>query len=326
MLPTVSLAQAEILLTGTVANDAGTPVEYATVSLLDAADSSLITGAVAGAGGEWELRAKGARQPVLVSASFVGYETTYSSSFRVTDRPPAFDLRLRSAASILEQVEVTGRKLTDLHRVDKQVFDASQFTNARGGTATDVLRNLPAVAVGADGSISVRGTTGFQLVIDGRPTQGDPLAVLAQLPANAVASVEFITSPSAKYDPDGKGGILNIKTTRGSLDGWSVTANANVGLPSVATYDNAEAHRRYGVDLTAGYRGGKWEYTLGLDYRRDDPGGPAYRLRQHLPTGHADRVPLGGRTQLRPRKLLRSPAARLPPHEAPAARRGPLRG
>ncbi|MBB4080898.1 outer membrane receptor protein involved in Fe transport [Lewinella aquimaris] len=269
-LPWLCFAQSGISLTGTVLDEDGAGVEYATVSLLQASDSSLLVGGVAGAGGIWQLQTTSVGESVLLRASFLGYEATYSPVFTVERRSSAVALHLRTAAQVLAEVEVTGRKLTDLHRVDKQVFDAAQFSNARGGTATDVLRNLPAVSVAADGTISVRGTDGFQLVIDGKPTQGDPLTILAQLPANAIESVEFITSPSAKYDPDGKGGILNIKTRRGSLNGWAVTANANLGLPSVQPYGNAERPHRYGADVTAGYRGSDWEYTLGLDYRRDD--------------------------------------------------------
>ncbi|MGB3798541.1 MAG: TonB-dependent receptor [Lewinella sp.] len=264
---------AQLTLRGTVVDEGGNGVEYATVSLMAASDSSLLEGVVAGAQGNWELQTDSQLSGLLVQASFVGYEPAYASVPAGEDSASPITLYLRTAASVLQEVEVTGRKLTDLHRVDKQVFDAAQFENARGGTATDVLRNLPAVSVGADGGISVRGTTGFQVIIDGKPVQGDPLLVLGQLPANAIASVEFITAPSAKYDPDGKGGILNIRMKDGSLNGWSVTANAMLGAPTVRDYGNSDQTRRYGADVTAGYRGGQWQTTLGLDYRRDDLAG-----------------------------------------------------
>ncbi len=233
-------AQSTVTLTGQVLDESGTGVGYATLSLLDAADSTLLSGGVAGADGRWEVAGVRVGQRVLLSASFVGYATVYLPALTVERRPSPVTLHLRTAAQVLEEVEVRGKKLTDLHRVDRQVFDAQQFENARGGTATDVLRNLPAVSVAADGNISVRGSNGFQLVIDGKPTQGDPLSLLAQLPANAIESVEFITSPSARYDPDGKGGILNIRTRRGSLNGWTLTANGSPGLPSVRNYGNAD--------------------------------------------------------------------------------------
>ena len=73
-----------------------------------------------------------------------------------------------------------------------------------------LLKNLPSVTIDGMGEISVRGSKGFTILINGKPTQGDAGAVLAQLPANALESVELITAPSAKYDPEGKAGILNI--------------------------------------------------------------------------------------------------------------------
>ena len=273
LLPLFCGAQSTVTLTGLVLDESGTGVEYATLSILDATDSTLLSGGVAGANGRWEVAGVRVGQRVLLSASFVGYATVYLPALTVDRRPPPLTLHLRTAARVLEEVEVRGKKLTDLHRVDRQVFDARQFENARGGTATDVLRNLPAVSVAADGNISVRGSNGFQLVIDGKPTQGDPLSLLAQLPANAIESVEFITSPSAKYDPDGKGGILNIRTRRGSLNGWTLTANGSLGLPSVRNYDNADHPRRDGADVTVGYRDADWDCTLGLSYLRDDLAG-----------------------------------------------------
>lgn len=272
-LPVCCLAQTGVTLTGTVIDESEQAVEFATVSVLSAADSSLITGGVAGAGGVWEISNVPAGRSVIVQASFMGYESAYSGPTLAERSTPPFLLRLRSMAQLLEEIEVTGKKLTEIHRLDRQEFDAGQFTNARGGTATDVIRNLPAVSVDAQGEISVRGATGFLLLIDGQPVQTDPATMLAQLPANAIAKIELITTPGAKFDPDGQAGIINITTTGGSLDGWSAAANVNVGLPAVRDFDNADPQRRYAIDGTANYRSGRWDIGLGADYRRDDDGG-----------------------------------------------------
>lgn len=268
------VAQSTVSLRGTVTDgDTDLPIEFATVSLLNAADSSLMLGAVAGAGGAWEISKVPRGISVLVQASFIGYVPSYSEVFIAQRGSPAMGLTLRSGAEILAEVEVTGKKLTDIHRLDRQSFDAEQFTNASGGTGTDVIANLPAVSVNAQGEITVRGATGFLVLIDGRPVQTNPATILGQLPANAIASVEIITTPGAKYDPDGKAGIVNIVTKTGSRDGWSAAANLNYGLPSIEDYDNAETQRRYAADFSAGYRAGKWDIGFGLDYRRDDNAG-----------------------------------------------------
>ena len=251
----------------------GAPVEFATISVLDPTDSTLLSGGAAGGNGEWELESFPSSYPILLRASFIGYEPAYRelTEGEATGSPIRF--HLRTGAQLLREVEVTGKALTDVHRLDRQAFDAEQFRNAQGGTATDVLRNLPAVSVGALGEISVRGSTGFLLMIDGKPVQTDPATVLDQLPANAITKVELITTPGAKYDPDGQAGIINITTTGADLRGWSVTGNLNYGLPAVRDFGSAAPQRRYAADVGVNYRDARWDVGAGLSYQREDDGG-----------------------------------------------------
>lgn len=267
-------AQRTAKITGSLL-DAATrlPIEYATVGIYTAADTSLVSGVATDAAGHFAISTELPAEPVIIAAQFLGYQTYYSAPLRITRSLDLGEIGLSSAAALLEAIEVSGKKLTEIHRIDKQVFDAGQFQNARGGTAADVLRNLPSVALDGSGTITVRGAAGFLVLIDGKPVQTDPAIVLAQLPANAIESVELITAPSAKYDPDGNAGILNIKTRKGSRDGWYLLANLGGGLPSIEPYDNAEASQRYGADLTGSYRAGDWDIGFGLDYRRDDNSG-----------------------------------------------------
>ncbi|NJC27997.1 outer membrane beta-barrel family protein [Neolewinella antarctica] len=266
--------QATAQISGRVLDkDQNTPVAFATVSLLAASDSSLISGTVTGSEGEWSLGGVETDKNYLVKASFIGYADRYSVLFSGNAAPSPITLHLRSAPNILRAVEVTGKQLTDLHRLDRQTFDAEQFANARGGTGADVIANLPSVSVDALGEISVRGATGFTVLIDGRPVQSNPATILAGLPANAIASVEVITTPGAQYDPDGKAGIINIVTKAGSPDGWSGVANVNYGLPSVEDYGNKDPQRRYAADVNLGYHQGKWDLGFGANYLRDDNAG-----------------------------------------------------
>lgn len=247
-------------------------IEYAGVTLYLAKDSSLINGVVTDENGQFTFRDLKS-DTVYIMAQFLGYETFQSNVFQINGSIDLGTINLGVNASVLQEIEVTGREITAFHRLDKQVFDAGQFQSAQGGNATDVLRNLPSISVNALGEISVRGATGFILMINGKPVQSDPGLMLSQIPANAIEDIEIITAPSAKYDPDGKAGIINIKTRQGVTDGLFLVANGLIGLPSIEPYDNAEAARRYGGDLTVNYKKGKWDLSAGLDYSRNDVSG-----------------------------------------------------
>ncbi len=99
---------------------------------------------------------------------------------------------------------------TVVTRLDRISYRAGDFETARGGTAADLLSHLPALSVSPDGKVSIRGTTDFIVYLNGRPTQIEPDVLLAQLPATSVVGIDIITVPSAAYDAQGKGGIINM--------------------------------------------------------------------------------------------------------------------
>lgn len=249
------------------------PIEYASVAVYRLPDSTLVNGVVTDEQGYFEIKDLPTEVQLYVLVQFMGYERYMSPVFQANANTDLGLISLVLSTALLEEVEIFAREITSFHRVDRQVFDASQFQNAQGGNATDVLRNLPSVSVNAQGDISVRGATGFVVLINGKPVQTDPAIILGQLPANAIDDIEIITAPSAKYDPDGKAGIINIKTRQAALDGLYVVANAQYGLPSVEPYDNRGTARRYNADLSLNYRKGKWDLSAGMDYKRNDVSG-----------------------------------------------------
>jgi len=245
------------------------PIEYASVTLHNPLDSTMLHGAITDEKGNFEF-SKVTAKTVYLSARFLGYEVHQSETFQPATNTNLGNITLGVSAGVLAEVEVTGKAITSLQKLDKQVYDARQFQMAQGGTATDVLSNLPSISINALGEISVRGTAGFLVMINGKPVQTDPAVILGQLPANAIEDIEVITAPSAKYDPDGNAGIINITTKQGSTDGLFVIANILVGLPSVERYDAKESAQRFGGDVTINYKKRKLEWSAGLDYRRSD--------------------------------------------------------
>ena len=249
-------------------------VEYASVALFTAKDSIVAAGTVTRANGTFELT-NIPTGSFRLKVSFIGYYTTRTEVFPV-EANSAINLGiilLSPADELLADVKVTAGKSQISSRIDKQVYKADQFENARGGTAIDVLKNLPSVSLNGEGQISVRGSSGFLVLLNGKPVLTDAQTVLSQLPANSVQNIELITSPSAKYDPDGKGGIINIITKKGANDGITFTANIQGGLPSTTDHNNKQKPQRFGGDMAFNYRHDKWDVSVGGNYLRADVAG-----------------------------------------------------
>jgi outer membrane receptor protein involved in Fe transport len=182
-------------------------------------------------------------------------------------------LSMEPESKLLDEVRVTGQRADVLIKADRTTYRAGQFQSAAGGTATDVLRNLPGVSVDAGGEVNLRGTGGFLVLLNGRPVQANLGTLLNQLPANTIESVEVITTPNAKFDPDGKAGIISIVTKKGADTGWSALVNGMAGLPSVGDFGNARSPRRHSADATLNYRSQRWDVALSTAYIRNDIAG-----------------------------------------------------
>ncbi|AKQ46174.1 TonB-dependent receptor [Rufibacter radiotolerans] len=250
------------------------PIDFATVTLLNAANSKVITGAMTDAQGKFLLN-KLAPGTYHVQVQFLGFEVCKVQNISLSRGQ---DLKLPTillapSQMLLQEITVTGEKAAVYHQIDKQVYSAAQFQTATGGTGVDVLKNLPSISVDAQGQINMRGSTGFTVFLNGKPVQSDAAALLSQIPANAIENVEVVTAPSAKYDPDGKAGIINITTKKGADNGYSVLVNMQGGLPSIEPYGNAESAKRYGGDATVSFRKDKWDVSVGGSYVRNDIAG-----------------------------------------------------
>lgn len=184
----------------------GKPIEYASVALLKQQDSSLITGMLTQGNGDFNFE-KLPFGPMIARINFMGYITIYK---KVTVTPRATDqdlgnIKMKPNVKELAAVEVTGQKSDFQLGIDKKIFNVDRNLSSVGGTATDVLKNVPAVNVDIDGNVKVRNASPT-IFVDGRPST----LTLDQIPADAIESVELITNPSAKYDAEGMSGILNI--------------------------------------------------------------------------------------------------------------------
>lgn len=211
----------------------------------------------------------------IIRVEYVGYkskliEINYDKNSQQLDLGA---VSLSPISQLLESITINGLKPNVVATLEKQVFKAEQFEVAKGGTATDVLKNIPSVMVNAEGEITVRGSKGFLVLVNGKATQVDAATMLAQIPANSIDKIEMITAPSAKYDADGKAGIINIITKTGTSDGFSLTGNLQYGLPRIDNYYNATEPKRYGIDASLNYRKNKWETSISMNFLKNDIAG-----------------------------------------------------
>jgi len=233
------------------------PMEYASIAVFNAIDSSLISGTISSPDGSFRIE----RIPMgkyYIEANFIGYEKKIISPVLITPQSKIIDLGLISleqAKQSIDEVEVVGdRKHVD-YKIDKKVVNVSQDLNAAGGTAVDVLENVPSVQVDIEGNVTVRGSSGFTVLIDGKPTVLQGSDALHQIPAASIENIEIITNPSVKYDPDGSAGIINIILKKQVQSGMNGIVNLSVGTQN-----------KYRGDFLINYRTGKWNLFGGVNY------------------------------------------------------------
>ena len=257
-------------LKATITDELGNPLEYATAALYNS-NGTLVSGVVSEASGLIEIdNLKYGKYNLEVS--FIGYEVSKTANI-LFDKVLNLGTIKLTLGNQLDDVVISTKRKTIINKINKQIFDSQAFNNAQGGTGVDVLKNLPAVSFSGNGELMVRGSSGFMLLVNGKPTQSNPIAIMAQLPANAISSIELITAPSAKYDPEGKAGIINIITNKGATEGVFSQLNLKGGFPSTETYGNELAHQRFGIDGTYNLNSEKLHVSIGANYQRNDLGG-----------------------------------------------------
>lgn len=200
-----------------------------------------------------------------IEVSFLGYETQRREQLRVSAdarmvRTGKFGLT--SASADLEQVEVTAERAAVQFGLDRRVFNVEKDVASSGGTAEDLLRNIPSVTVDLDGNISLRGSQNVRILINGKPSTLaglDRQGFLQQLAAANIQSIEVLTNPGAKYDPEGMGGIINIITKQQNRQGFNVLGSINIGT-----------NNKYNANAGFNYRVGKFNWQANYSFNDDE--------------------------------------------------------
>ncbi|MEJ5994178.1 TonB-dependent receptor [Pedobacter sp. Du54] len=206
-------------------NNEGIP--YASAILLDKKTKAIVKVAKADVEGTFTLinLPKGV---FTFKASYVGFQTMVRDSVSISDAVKEVNfgnIKMKFAkGNILSEVEIKAPKATMQMGIDKKIFSVDQSLVSEGGSASDLLQNVPSVQTDIDGNVSLRGSSGVKVLIDGKPSLiagGNIAQILQSIPASSIESVELITNPSAKYDAEGQSGIINIVLKRNKKLGFN---------------------------------------------------------------------------------------------------------
>ncbi len=295
--------EATVAVSATVlGEDELTPVSFATVAAYAPADSSMVANATTDVDGNFSLDlAPGSYYLVL---KFLGFTDKVIPGVDVPATGATLDLgrlRMRQSNVALDLVEVTADRSSVSLKLDKRVFTVGEDLTGAGSTAADILNSVPSVTVDTEGAVSLRGSNGVRILVDGKPSAmlsaGD-LNALRRMQGDIIESVEVITNPSAKYEAEGEAGIINIILKKDRKRGFNGSFGANVGAPE-----------NYGANYNLNYRRGdlNWFSNFGIGYQRSPGGGSSVQrffddagafTQGYASATDQDRGGLGGNLQL----------------------------
>lgn len=271
-----SFAQSGGKVTGAI-KDGGNQkiIDAASVSLLNAKDSSLVKTAVADKNGNYSFEnLKDGNY--LVKASSVGHSSGYSKSFSLSPAQPAVALevlQLVPSGKSLQEVSVSSKKPLIERKLDRTIVNVDASITNAGNTALEVLEKSPGITVDKDGNISLKGKSGVVIFIDGRPSylSGPDLAnMLRNMTANQLEQIEIMTNPPAKYDAAGNAGVINIKTKKNKQFGYN---------GSITTGYTQGRYARFNESVSFNYRNHKINFFSTLNYNRNHRGEDLYITR-----------------------------------------------
>jgi outer membrane receptor protein involved in Fe transport len=208
-------------------------IEYATISILNSDTKEPITGTISAEDGTFTIKTNAVK--FYIEVSFIGFKTKSFKDFKIINRK--VDLKtilLAEDNEALDEVVIRAEKSQLEFKLDKRVFNVGSDLSSTGASAYEVLNNVPSVNVNIEGEVSLRGSQGVQILINGKPSilasaDGNALGTIT---ADMIEKIEVITNPSAKYDAEGTTGIINIIIKKSEKRGLNGSATLNVGVPN----------------------------------------------------------------------------------------------
>lgn len=262
-----SLAQGDKIgsITGLVKDESGgQSLEFVNVLLHTKSDSVMVTGTVTDKAGRFDFKDVASGE-YYVRFSLIGYKEKFSPSFIIdgTHRKLNFGAVLLIPTTVdLDEVLVTAKKSMFNNSIDRKVYNVDQDMMSRSGSASELLQNIPSIQVDIDGNVSLRGSSGVLIMLNGKTSplmQRNSAEVLQQMPASTIERIEVITNPSAKFKPEGTAGIINIVLKKDTDLGWNGNITANAGNQD-----------RYNGNVRINYNPGSFNLFGSYSLRKDN--------------------------------------------------------
>lgn len=237
------------------------PLEYTTITFINPLKPGAVSGGITDPKGEFQFDIVPGVYDIKIE--FISFKPIEIKQKDIQANLNLGTITLSEDATLLNEVEIRVEKTTVEIKLDKKVYNVGQDMMVKGGTASDVLDNVPSVTVDAEGNVALRGNDNVKILIDGRPSNAINIAdALKSIPADALDKVEVITNPSARYNAEGGGGIINILLKKGKNLGLNGTAILSTGYPET-----------YGATGNVNYKAKEFNLftTQGYNYR-NNPG------------------------------------------------------
>lgn len=247
-------------------------LEYATVMVYQASDSSFVTGGISGTDGTFDIKLKPGTYDIAVQ--FLAYGTMRLSNIKIGRGKNQLDLGelfISPDAAVLEEFEVIAERSQVEMTLDKRVFNVGKDISSKASNAIEVLENIPSVTVDIEGNVSLRGDEGVRILIDGKMSGLAGISnrnALRSLQSDMIERIEIITNPSVRYDAEGTAGIINIVLKKDRRQGFNGSIDATTGYPLQA-----------GLGINTNYRLNKWNLfaNYAINYNERIGSGSLYR-------------------------------------------------
>ena len=223
----------DIFITGKIVDaNNSQAIEFATIMLVNSLNKQPITGTTTDMDGQFSLNSP--TTDFYIEISFIGYQNQILDDFTIQNkRLELGNISIAENTQTLDEVIVRAEKSQTEFKLDKRVFNVGKDLSSTGASALEVLNNVPSVNVNIEGEISLRGSSGVQILINGKPSviASDQGNALGTITAEMIDKIEVITNPSAKYDAEGTSGIINIVIKKEERKGLNGSVSVNTGTP-----------------------------------------------------------------------------------------------